>query len=92
MHADDNRIREKAYELWRAAGSPEGEHLAHWEQAKAAAEKDEAGTGQPAGADKEMPVAGPHAKPELTNRDATPGSGMFAEPGDEDDANAQPSS
>lgn len=35
----------------------------------------------------EMPVAGPHARPDLTDPDKTPGSGMF--PG-EDDTNSSP--
>ena len=82
MPDNENHIREKAYELWRAAGSPDGQHLEHWEQAKASTEK---------ASDDDMPAAGPHAKPELTNPDATPGSGMFPAPGDEDDTNAQPS-
>lgn len=34
------------------------------------------------------PPAGPHAKPELTDSDKTPGSGMLPEP---DDPNASPS-
>lgn len=33
---------------------------------------------------KEIPAAGPHAKPELTNPLATPGSGTLAEPGAKD--------
>jgi hypothetical protein len=37
-----------------------------------------------------MPAAGPHARPELTNSDATPGSGMF-QPLEGDDENMQPS-
>lgn len=37
------------------------------------------------------PPAGPHAKPELTNPDATPGSGMLPADNAEDDANAGPS-
>ena len=30
----------------------------------------------------ERPAAGPHAKPELTNPDSTPGSGMLPDPDD----------
>ncbi len=37
-----------------------------------------------------MPAAGPHARPELINPDATPGSGMF-QPLEADDENMQPS-
>ena len=38
--------------------------------------------------DKPLP-AGPHSKPELTNTEATPGSGML--PDDPEDENMQPS-
>ena len=34
----------------------------------------------------QRPPAGPHAKPELTNRDATPGAGLLPDP--DDPANA----
>jgi hypothetical protein len=34
-----------------------------------------------------MPPAGPHARPELTDKDKTPGSGMLPEP---DDSNPSP--
>ena len=37
-----------------------------------------------------MPAAGPHARPELTDEDLTPGSGMLPKPGDAD-PNQQPS-
>ncbi len=40
--------------------------------------------------DPEMPPAGPHARPELTNPDLTPGSGIL--PGGADDPNPQPTS
>ncbi len=33
-----------------------------------------------------QPAAGPHAKPELTNPDATPGAGLLADPADPQDA------
>jgi hypothetical protein len=36
------------------------------------------------------PSAGPHAKPELMNPDATPGTGMLPPIGDADDPNEQP--
>ena len=84
MNPDEKIIREKAHELWLASGKAEGRHLEHWEQAKAAAERH-------GHDDDEIPAAGPHAKPELTNPDATPGSGMFPEPGDDDAADAPPS-
>jgi hypothetical protein len=35
-----------------------------------------------AGSEEQMPAAGPHSRPELTDHDKTPGSGML--PGDED--------
>jgi hypothetical protein len=33
-----------------------------------------------------QPAAGPHAKPELTNPDATPGAGLLADTADPQDA------
>jgi hypothetical protein len=36
----------------------------------------------------EIPVPGPHARPELMDKDKTPGSGMLPEP---DDPNLAPS-
>jgi hypothetical protein len=41
----------------------------------------------PAAAEGQTPAAGPHARPELTDHDKTPGSGML--PGD-DDTNPSP--
>lgn len=41
--------------------------------------------------DDKMPPAGPHAKPELTDYEKTPGSGMLPGP-DQDDDTMQPSS
>ncbi len=53
------------------------------------------GTTTPAGEDRtpdteaKTPGAGPHAKPELTNEDATPGAGSLPETGETgDDAGA----
>jgi len=37
-----------------------------------------------------LPSAGPHARPELTNRDLTPGTGMLPDP-ESHDPNMQPS-
>jgi hypothetical protein len=36
----------------------------------------------------DLPAAGPHAKPELTNELATPGTGSLPEPGANDDVDA----
>lgn len=34
MHADqENRIRQRAHQLWEEQGRPEGMHAQHWEQA-----------------------------------------------------------
>lgn len=30
----ENRVRERAYELWEKEGRPEGDHLRHWRQAE----------------------------------------------------------
>lgn len=35
-----------------------------------------------------LPAAGPHAKPELTNEDATPGTGSLPRPGGGDEADS----
>jgi hypothetical protein len=34
--------------------------------------------------DQELPLAGPHAKPELTDKDKTAGTGMLPEPDEKD--------
>lgn len=31
----DERVRERAYAIWKAAGCPEGKSHEHWEQAEA---------------------------------------------------------
>lgn len=36
--------------------------------------------------DTDMPSAGPHAKPELTNHDATPGAGSLPDDSEDGDA------
>jgi hypothetical protein len=49
-----------------------------------------AGTTPPA--ERGTPAAGPHDRPELTNPDATPGTGMLPEPSDKlEDGDMQPS-
>lgn len=47
---------------------------------------------KPANGEQPMPAAGPHAKPELTNPDATPGTGSLPEPGEASDGDMQPTS
>jgi hypothetical protein len=51
-------------------------------------------TPPPAPADRNdrLPAAGPHDKPELTNPEATPGTGMLPDPKKPDDSDMQPSS
>lgn len=47
MSIDEQRIREKAYEIWQAEGCPTGEEIRHWEMACKQAEAEveaEAGT------------------------------------------------
>jgi hypothetical protein len=34
MNRDDDKIRERAYELWQEAGAPEGDDLRFWHQAE----------------------------------------------------------
>jgi hypothetical protein len=31
---DDERVRQRAHEIWEEAGKSEGQHEAHWEQAR----------------------------------------------------------
>ena len=31
---DEDAVRERAYQIWQAAGSPHGGHDAHWAQAR----------------------------------------------------------
>jgi hypothetical protein len=45
---------------------------------------------KPSEADEKMPNAGPHARPELTNKDATPGAGTLPPVGKSDDGNESP--
>jgi hypothetical protein len=71
----EERVRERAYHLWLAAGSPEGRAEEFW----AEAEQIEGGHVEP-----ELPAAGPHARPDLVNQDATIGSGMMPDAEDED--------
>ncbi|MFO0801202.1 MAG: DUF2934 domain-containing protein [Gemmataceae bacterium] len=33
-HADEERIRTRAHELWDAAGRPDGDGVAYWHQAE----------------------------------------------------------
>ena len=37
----DDRIRAKAYEIWEAAGMPEGQHDAHWLRAEQMVESED---------------------------------------------------
>jgi hypothetical protein len=30
---DEERVRQRAHEIWEEAGRPDGQHDAHWEQA-----------------------------------------------------------
>jgi hypothetical protein len=30
---DEERVRQRAHEIWEKAGRPDGQHDAHWEQA-----------------------------------------------------------
>lgn len=67
MDEREARIRAKAHEIWLAEGEPLGCDLDHWLQAAALVDRQEV----------DMPAAGPHANSDLTNADATPGTGML---------------
>ncbi len=86
MSSRDARIRDEAYRLWQQAGAPDGRADEFW----AAAEAAEGSSPSPAPGD-ELPSAGPHSRTELTNEDATPGTGMLPPVGESDDGNVQPS-
>jgi hypothetical protein len=45
-------------------------------------------SGKTAGTADRTPPAGPHAKPSLTNPDATPGAGTLTPPGEHDDGDS----
>jgi hypothetical protein len=36
----EERIRQRAYQLWQEEGCPEGQDEAHWERARAAVERE----------------------------------------------------
>jgi hypothetical protein len=36
----ENRIRERAHQIWIEAGEPEGKHHEHWERAREEIEKE----------------------------------------------------
>jgi hypothetical protein len=38
---DEERVRKRAYEIWEKAGRPDGQHDAHWEQARREIEAEE---------------------------------------------------
>lgn len=44
----DQKIRNKAYELWEAAGRPEGRQGEHWAEAERLVAAEEAGEAKPA--------------------------------------------
>lgn len=39
---NEERIRQRAHELWESEGRPEGRHIAHWEQACQECENEDA--------------------------------------------------
>ncbi|MBS7538251.1 DUF2934 domain-containing protein [Ancylobacter lacus] len=92
--AREDAIRAGAHARWESEGRPEGRAEAHWLEAERdlGAASGPSATGE-AGADDldDMPPAGPHARPELTNPDSTAGSGMLPAIGADEDPNAQPS-
>ncbi|QIB33603.1 DUF2934 domain-containing protein [Ancylobacter pratisalsi] len=78
-------VREAAYMTWIAEGRPEGSELAAWMQ------KHQLVKGEHAAAQEfSVPSAGPHARADLTNEDATPGTGILPPVGSDEDGNSQP--
>ncbi|RVK21825.1 DUF2934 domain-containing protein [Sinorhizobium medicae] len=42
-HSREERIRERAYDIWEREGRRDGDHERHWEKAEAELRKDESG-------------------------------------------------
>ncbi len=87
-------IRARAHARWESEGRPEGRAEDHWLEAERSLGDESPAGGKPDASgetDDDMPPAGPHARPELTNPDATAGSGMLPAIGADEDPNAQPS-
>lgn len=59
---DEQRIREKAYELWEKEGRPEGKDTEHWRQASEDTERFDK-PGNPEAGSVESSVAPPMPKP-----------------------------
>lgn len=85
MNANEDEIRALAHRLWQEDGCPDGRASEHWRRAE-----ERLSTSGPSSPADAVPAAGPHAKPELTNEDATPGTGMLPDPQSRD-PNQQPS-
>ena len=75
----DEKVRQRAYEIWLREGSPEGRHEEHWEQARreidneadaAAAVGSSADAGSPA-----APAAGKSPKARASRTPASDGNG-----------------
>lgn len=49
MTADEQRIREFAYQIWESEGRPHGQDARHWEMARKLAEAESQPAEQPAG-------------------------------------------
>jgi hypothetical protein len=67
---DEDRIRERAHQIWEGEGRPEGRHAEHWEQARREIEAERLGG-----------AADPEDSPTLTAPDhggATPGEAAAA--------------
>lgn len=77
----EQHLRRRASDLWEREGRPEGRADAHWRTAQGGDEPAAQTKGEPASGP-QTPPAGPHAKPELTNADATPGAGALPDPDD----------
>lgn len=82
MEQTEQNVREAAYRTWIAEGRPEGSKLAEWMNRHHLLQSERSASS--------LPSAGPHARPDLTNEDATPGTGILPPIGSDDDGNSQP--
>lgn len=41
METDDDRLRERAYQIWEREGKPDGRHEDHWQRARRELEADD---------------------------------------------------
>lgn len=65
----DERIRERAHQIWEAEGRPEGQDIEHWLRARDEVEFDQEGDPQAGGIDSSVapPLPKATSKPDTTH-------------------------